>query len=108
MAWGRPEQMLAPALRAWTNPGLFRLLSVDTEDEEDDLPCLAWLDLPVLDLLPGAGGLFTPAKSVPRIRLIVPGLPACGVGSVSRFCAYGVDLREVINVYALSAWAMPE
>src|SRR5579862_1510301 len=43
LAWGRPEQMLAPALRAWTNPGLFRLLSVDTgdEDEEDGLRCWA-------------------------------------------------------------------
>src|SRR5271165_1506843 len=96
--------MLAPALRDCTAPGPFWTVWLTTGR------LLIFAALPPCFARRGdeAAGRFTPAKSVPRIRVTAPGLPTCQAGSASVLSPAGNDVSAVINVYALSAWSSPE
>jgi hypothetical protein len=107
-AGGRPEQILAPALRDWTEPGPLPAPDVLTAGVSP-VPelCPRFLFAPfapfalaaAFAVAAGAGaGAFTPAKLVPRISVTGPAVPACQAGSASVFCPAGNDVSAVISV----------
>ena len=69
-------------LKAYTSPGVRKVLSRTTEDDAFDDADLARLDLPVALIWGGADGLFRPevaaamAAALPRATLEI--LPGCG------------------------------